>query len=316
MPHTSKSIARLAIMLIAIAGLAWQTRTHATDSKRHLQDTLPTKDKETQTVITGDLDKALEQVRKAQENLEQQLEKNGFDKIQKDLLKAQAQLNAKDIHAEIAKAMKELEWQKLNIEEQMKNIDMQKIQAEVQDAMQKIDMEKMQKDMKHAHEALEKNIDYKKMEAEMRAAMGQTKKALAEMKAIDMQKVQQQLERAKEQLTVNETQINDEIENAKKNLDERFHKDFKKELEKAKEGVKKASEELQHYKEMLIEMKKEGLLKPDGSYSIKYKNGELYIDGLKQPDNITEKYKHYFRQENVQLKKSKDGTDDSKTIDL
>jgi len=316
MPHTSKSITGLAILLIAIAGLAWQTKTHATNSKRHLQDTLPTKDKETQTVITGDLDKALEQVRKAQDNLEQQLEKNGFDKMQKELLKAQAQLNAKDMHAEIAKAMKELESQKLNIEEQMKNIDMQKIQAEVQEAMQKVDLERMQKDMKRAHEAFENNIDYKKMEAEIRAAMGQAKKAMAEMKAIDMQKVQQQLERAKEQLAGNEAQIKDELENARKNLAEGFPKDFKKELEKAKEGVKKASEELQHYKEMIVEMKKEGLLKQDGSYSIKYKNGELYIDGVKQPDTITEKYKHYFRHENVQLKKSKDGTDDSKTIDL
>jgi len=322
MSQKSKSIAWVTIaciISIGIAGIAWQTKAPISQSRHSIQDTLPKKEKvqEDQIIIDGDLDKAMEEVKKAQENLERQLQKGGLEKMQKDLLRAQAQLNAKDIHAEIEKAMKEIELQKISLQDQMKNIDMQKIQAETQEALQKINWEKMKKDMQQAQAELKNNIDYKEIESGIRRSMEETKRAMAHLKEIDMQKIQQQLERAQEDLKANEGHMREEMERAKKEIDLNLHKDFRKELEKAKEGVQRASEELRGYKEMITEMQKDGLLKNDDNYNIKYKKGELYIDGVKQPDNVTNKYRHYFKQENVQLKKSKGSKeDDGKTIDL
>jgi len=322
MSHKSKPVAWLVIACFVasgIAGLAWQTKTNSSAGKHFQQDTTPKKEKvqEDEIIINGDLDRAMEEVKKAQESLERQLQKGSMEKMQKDLLRAQAQLNAKEIHREVEKAMKEIELQKLNLEDQMKNIDMQKIQAETQEALQKINWEKMKKDMQQAQAELKNNIDYKKIESGVRRSMEETKKAMARLKEVDMQKIQRELERASEDLRANEGQVREGLERAKKEIDENLHKDLRKELEKAKEGVQKATEELRSYKEMINEMQKDGLLKNDGNYNIKYKKGELYIDGVKQPGNITDKYRHYFKQENVQLRKSKDSKEeDSKTIDL
>lgn len=316
MLHKSKTAVWVVIACLIASGIAWQTRPHTPQGKHFQQDTTPKKEKvqEDETVINGDLERAMEEVKKAQENLERQLQKGGFEKMQKDLLRAQAQLNAREIHTEVEKAMKEIAMQKINLAEQMKNIDMQKIQAETQEAMQKINWKKMQQDMQQAQAELKNNIDYKKMERGMSRSMEETKKAMAHLNEIDMQKIQQQLERVQEGLRANEGQMQEDMERAGKEINENLHKDFRKEMEKAKEGVQKAAEELRSYKEMISEMQKDGLLKNDDTYNIQYKKGDLYIDGVKQTENITSKYRHYFKQENIRLKKSKE--DDGKTIDL
>lgn len=107
--------------------------------------------------------------------------------------------------------------------------------------------------------------------------------------------------------------MQEDIERTKKEINETIHKDLKKEFEKAQEGVKHAAAELQNYKDMVDEMYKDGLIKSREQYDIHYKHGDLFINGTKQPAGITDKYKHYFKKENVKISR---GTDDDKTIDL
>lgn len=317
MLHKSKPLAIMGIALAIVTALAWQTKTHAPQNNRPQQDTVPLKENESQneTIIRGDLDKALEQVQRAQENLERQLQKGGFEKMQKDLMRAQSQLNANEVRAQVEKAMKDIDLQKLNLEEQMRNIDMQKVQAQAQEVMQKINWEKMNEDMKRSQLELKKNIDLKKMEIEMKRSIEASRKQMAGLKEIDMQHIQRELDRAREELQSNEGRMQEEIARSKKDIAMNLNRDFKKEMEKATESVRKAGEELSGYKEMVNAMQQDGLLKADGTYNIKYKKGELYIDGVKQPENITDKYRHYFKQENIQLKKINDDGK-GKTINL
>ena len=217
------------------------------------------------------------------------------------MLKARAELNTKNIHVEIENALK--------------NIDLQKIQLETQNELKKIDWEKMQKEMLQAQEEIRNNIDSKKMEVEIQRSMEATKKAMAEMKNINMEKIQQDLEKTKQELALNEGKMQENLEKAKKEINENIHKDFRKELEKAQAGIERATEELKAYKSMLDEMAADGLLQSKEEYTIECKNGNLFINGKQQPDNITTKYKHYFKKGNVTIKRGKDN-DGNKTIHL
>src|ERR1700712_4526074 len=97
MPRTVKPAAWMAAFLICFtgfAGIAWQN-SPVTAAKQVLHDTVPetNKTKEDKTVINGDLDKALEQINKAQERIEKQLENKDWEKIQRNLEQSLAKID-------------------------------------------------------------------------------------------------------------------------------------------------------------------------------------------------------------------------------
>ncbi len=299
-PYTAMAITLFSV--IAASGLAFKNRP--VNILRHgYEDTTPKKEKikQEKTVIEGDIDNALEQVEKAQKNIEQKLENRDWEQIQRNLGQTLEKLNSQKIQEQVQRAMKQ--------------IDKQQIELKAQQALRNIDWEKMEQQMEKAQESLQKEFNEGKMQEQMQMAMQESAKALRQMKNIDMEKMHLNLEKVHKNLELNQDRIAEEIEMAKKSINKNFSKDFKKEFEKAHEGINRAKEELQNYKNMLIEMDKDGLLKADGPYDVHYKNGELMIDGKTQPSNITDKYKHYFKKGDVRIRKGKDG-DDDKTIDL
>ena len=170
----------MAVVLVSctgLAGIAWQNNP-SIKHPLHLRDTLPKEKKERatkdKTVINGDLDKAIEEVKKAKDNLEQQLQNKDWEKMQRDLKQSLEKINAEKIEAEVENAIK--------------NIDAQKIQAKIQAELRQVDWEKMQKDLQKAQAELKNNLESGKMQAEMQRAMEETKKAMAEMKSVDMEK--------------------------------------------------------------------------------------------------------------------------------
>jgi hypothetical protein len=50
-------------------------------------------------------------------------------------------------------------------------------------------------------------------------------------------------------------------------------------------------------------MEKEGLLNTKDDYTIEYKDGDLFINDKKQSSDITDKYKKYFKQKKIAIKK-------------
>jgi hypothetical protein len=50
-------------------------------------------------------------------------------------------------------------------------------------------------------------------------------------------------------------------------------------------------------------MEKDGLLNTKEDYSIRYNDGELFINDKKQPQDVTDKYKKYLPKKNIAIKK-------------
>jgi hypothetical protein len=112
---------------------------------------------------------------------------------------------------------------------------------------------------------------------------------------------------------INKEELQKELNNAKAEIAKMKEEltleklDLKKEMEKAHIGIVKAKEELKGYQEMIYAMEKDGLLDTKKGYSILYKDGELFINDKKQPKEVADKYRKYFRKDKVKISKDDEG---------
>ncbi len=299
-----KPLAGMLLVLITctgLAGIAWQNTNQLPAHGNRQRDTLPEKEREDKTIITGSIDKTIEEVNKARENLEKQMENKDWEKWHRELESSLEKLNTENVQEQVAKALKEIEFQK--------------IQLQAQSALKKIDVEKMQRDIQRAQSELANSLESKKINESLQRAMEESKRAMSDLKAVDMEQLQLQLEKTREQLLENQGSMKENLDRARESMQENLKKDFKKELENARAGIDRAEKELHDYKDMLDEMDKDGLIHAKDAYRIEYKKGDLFINGNKQPDTVTNKYRHYFKKENVKLILEKEG-DGAKTIHL
>src|SRR5436190_1414039 len=268
----------LSLIIIGAAGftsLAW-TGNQSKKSMQTYQDTTPVRQKSERSAekeYKKDFDKELDDLNRAMKNL-QHLPDIDFKKIQ----------------AEIDASMK-------NVREEMAEhkIDMEKMQKELKESLSRIDLEKMQTDIKASLKELDK-VDMQKMKQEIERAMEDIKTKInpeeirrqveESLAKIDMEKIQKEMEKVKEEM--------------EKNKDE-----MKIDLGKAREDVAKTKEEIKGYQEMVYAMEQDGLLDTKKDYKIEYTGGDLYINGIKEPAEVTDKYKKYFRRNKVIIRKEK-----------
>lgn len=191
-------------------------------------------------------------------------------------------MSMKDYDKMLSELNNELEKSK----EALGNIDFDKIRAEVEASMSKIDFEKMKLDIDKAMKEVDlakiekeiafamKKTDWKKMDAEMKASLEAARK---EISKVNMEEVKKELEQAKAEVEKSKTEM--------KKLD------MNKVMEEAKESIKKATEELKQRKIMFDEMEKDGLINQKDGFTIELKNKSLFINGKKQNEAVTEKYR-------------------------
>ncbi len=67
-------------------------------------------------------------------------------------------------------------------------------------------------------------------------------------------------------------------------------------LHKVKSSLEKAQMELEQLKSFTNDLEKDGLIQKGGKYTIDIKKGDLYINGVKQPDRVVKKYREKYRQ--------------------
>ena len=152
----------------------------------------------------------------------------------------------------------------------MKDMDV-KISKQVQEALANIDMEKINKEVQ---ENL-KNVDLNKIKVEVDKSLEDAKE---QMKKVDMDKLKIQMK---------------ELQN--KFNSEEFKKEIDGAMKGAKENIEKAKKDLQDLKDFTDQLQKDGLIDKEKGYSIEWKNGgQLYINGKKQPKEISDKYKKYY----------------------
>lgn len=203
------------------------------------------------------------------ENMDKEMLKVGDEmkKIDVDAILKQADLSMKAV--DIDKIMKEVELS-------MKEIDLEKIQAEVTGSMKEIDMDKINADV----------------QAELKEAKQEMEKAKLEIKNIDRAEIKKEMENAKL-----------EIEKSK---DEIKKIDIDKIMHEAKEGIGKAKQELKELKTMFTEMENDGLINSKNGFKIEFKNSDLYINGEKQKQPVTDKYRKYFKEDHFEMEIEKE----------
>lgn len=201
------------------------------------------------------------------------------------------------------KLQQQLDENMLLVNQELKKIDVDAIQKQIELSLKEIDIDKIRRDV----ELSLKDLDVEKMMADVRSSLKDVNwdKTNAEMK-FAMEDAKQSLEKAKEAIKkINTDEIKKEMDNAKlemeKSRDEINKIDINKIMAESKQHIEKAKEELNLVKAMFNEMEKDGLISKKDGFTIEYKNKDLYINGLKQKEQVTDKYRKYFKEDHFTM---------------
>jgi len=260
------------VAFFSIALIAWgdQKQTYQQEAGKAVSDTIP-KNKVDKKI--RDLDDVIDELNKAELKL-------NMEKVKTELEEAMKKIDVQKMKMDMDKAMKEIDMDKIKMEmdKAMKDIDMEKIKAEIEKATKEIDAAKIERDVK---ESLAK-VDWEKMKKQMEEA----KEQMEEVKKIDMSKVEEDMKKVEKEMK----ELGPKIE---------------KEMAKAKVEIEKAKEEMKEYKSFVEGLDKDGLINKKENYSIQHKNGELIINGKKQPADVYNKYRSFLeKHKKLNIKKS------------
>lgn len=282
--HWKPILLSAAALAIVCSAIAWGNNQTPNLTKT-LQDTVPQKQKKKQhpTVITGDLDETLKNLDKTLEHLQLEFSEEKMDRLRAEMERSLAALNEEQMEKEIGRALKELEDQKVLLK--------------TQEALNSINKEKMQQDIEKALKEARTAIESKQLETEL-------KKAMSEIKKIDTKEIELQLEKARAEMLQQKEHLKQDMEKARAELKKELsNHNFKEEMSKARAEINAAKEELTNYKNLIQALEKDGLLKAGENYVVEYDNGILTINGKKQPEATSNKYKPYFKKDKVRLQK-------------
>ena len=194
-----------------------------------------------------------------------------------------------DLDGQVFDGIKNFDFAKIEkeVRESLKEVDIDKILKEVETSMKEVDIEKIMADVR----AELKNIDFENINKETRQALADAKKemekASVEMKKIDRDEIKKELENARLEVERNRGEI------SKINMD--------KIMAEAREGIDKAKTALKQLKQMFTEMEQDGLINSKHGFNIEYKDKNLYINGTRQTEQVTDKYRKYFTEEHFEI---------------
>ncbi|MCA6450597.1 MAG: hypothetical protein IM584_09320 [Chitinophagaceae bacterium] len=195
---------------------------------------------------------------------------------------------------DLDKASKELDRAAEELNKNM-NIDFAKMDKELKaamDEMKKIDFEKISREVQTA---LAK-VDWEKTRTEVERSLREAEK---KMKDIDKKQIEKEMAKAKEEMS--EARLKSKIDM------EKIRKDVEKGMAEAKVGIEKAKKEIAQLKEFTESLEKDGLIDRKKGYRIEVKKGELYINGTKQSKEVNDKYRKYFKEEDYSIRSDGDG---------
>lgn len=199
----------------------------------------------------------------------------------KDFDQLQAQLD--NVLGKVGAELKGIDFEKMQLDaatQALQEIDMDKIMKSVEQSLKSIDLDKTLAGISSSLKDIQ--VDYPKEDVEkaLAAAKKEMEKAKIELKEIDKEAIKKAMDKSK--LEINKIDLN-------------------KIMDEARAGIDKAKDELKLTKEMFTEMEKDGLVNSKEGFTIEYKNRELFIDGKKQDEKTTGKYRKYFKQEHFKM---------------
>ncbi len=181
--------------------------------------------------------------------------------------------------SELDDAMHELDIQmdKLNIE--LKNINTEAIEKEVKEALSKVDFSKINADVTASLKA----VDWDKINHQIEKSL---KEAQKEMQQVKLDEIQTHLQDVQAKLNSDAFRV--KIDSKK------IHEQIDAGMKQARAGIERAKERIQRFRSLAGALEKDGLLDTKKGYRIELSDGDLYINGKKQPEEITRKYSKYY----------------------
>jgi hypothetical protein len=173
--------------------------------------------------------------------------------------------------------MRHLDAQMDHLDAQLEKIDLKRIERQAERAT-KISGAKIAREV----EENLKKIDWNRLSHE-----------LSEVKRIDISKMKDDMERLKTELSEQKLEVNIDLAKIKQ--------DVNKAMEEARVSIEKAKVEIQLMKEFTDELDKDGLINKNKPFKIAVKEGDLYIDDKKQPKEVSDKYRKYYKKENFTI---------------
>ncbi len=190
---------------------------------------------------------------------------------QLDELTANLDVELKNVAEELKKI--NLEDILKQVELSLKEVDMAKINAEVQKSLAEVDLKSIEKEIKAAL----KDVQWDKINAEVKQALQEAKAEMNKVNTVEIKKAMEEASKALDKAKLEMKQL-----------------DLGKIMDNAKEGIDKAKAKLRSIKIMFTEMEKDGLIDTKAGFTVNFKDGDLFINGKKQPKEVTDKYRKYI----------------------
>ena len=194
-----------------------------------------------------------------------------LDDVLEELDAADLNISMENIQQELAAAIKGIDQEKikLEIEKAIAQIDLAKIQQEVQESLAKVDFSKIQAELAEAI----KSVDLEKIQKEVQESLAK----------VDWDKIKVEIDQVK---NIDFKKIQDEMKELGPKVE--------KELKKAKIEIEKAKGEIKEFKTFTDGLESDGLINKKKGFSLKHKDGELFINGKKASQMTYTKYRSFL----------------------
>lgn len=261
-------------VVLTIGLVSWGQKQTGERFEQSQNDTTPKKNKSDRDKKIRDLDDVLDELNDAEINVD-------MDKVRQEIADALKKIDFDKIKLEIDKAMKEVDLVKIQkeVQESLAKVDFDKIKTEIAEAMKEVDAAKIQREVQ---ESLAK-IDWDKMKLE-----------IDKVRDVDMKKLEAEMKKLGEEMK----ELGPEME---------------KELGKAREEIEKAKVQIKEFKSFTDDLEKDGLINKKEGYTLKHKDGVLFINGKKASEQVYNKYRNFLEKNK---KFSIEKTDDDFDMDL
>ena len=190
-----------------------------------------------------------------------------------------------------------------DIAKELEKVDLDKISRDVMASLHNVDFDKIMQEVTLSL----KDIDTEKILAEVKKELDHIKfDELNDETRLALENAHKEMEKAMDEIKkIDKDAIKKEIENARveveKSREEYGKINMGRIMKEAQEGIERAKAELKQVKAMFNEMEKDGLINSKQGFSIQYKDKYLYINGTKQTEQVTDKYRKYFKEDHFEI---------------
>ena len=329
----------LAVMIIAVSliAIAWLNPISArskhtakknvvtTESATFVSPVLATL---TQTLLSPDTTAPKRNERALTENEKKHLD----EEVDKATNEAMHNIDWNQINNEVADAMKNVDWDEINknVENAIKSVDWDQINKEVETSLKdmkdtnvdpavikesiRIGMESAKKAMqeytipavKMGLDEAQKAMNSPEVKQAMKQASEQVKLAMTQARA-ETQKAMAEAHAQAAQAMVQARVANQQAMVIAKTNAEKQEKVAREQLVIAKRQQVKAEEDSRQtdkeFHELIDKMIADKLIDPKAGYVIRKEKGDLYINDVKQSDDVANKYKKYLDKKNINYQK-------------